>query len=97
MSNKGCIDIVYREWPEKLEAWLRVERKLNAIKNDVILNPAENVSNSVFDSEEKEVISNLLGYLVKEHEKKHGRLSYLLDKFGPPVLMLILREAMGKI
>ena len=97
MSNKGCIDIVYREWPEDLEAWLRVERKLNAIKNDVILNPAENVSNSLFDSEEMEVLHKLLEYLVKEHEKKHGPLSYLLDKFGPSVLMLILREAMGKI
>lgn len=97
MANIRCLGIVYREWPEKLEAWLRVERKLNVIKNDAISNPAENVSNSVFDSEEKEVLSNLLGYLVKEHEKKHGSLSYLLDKFGPSVLMLILREAMGKI
>jgi hypothetical protein len=97
MSNKGCIDIVYREWPEELEAWLRVERKLNAIKNDVLLNPAENASNSLFDSEEKVVLRKLLEYLVKEHEKKHGPLSYLLDKFGPSVLMLILREAMGKI
>lgn len=97
MSYNGCRDIVYHEYPEMLEAWLRVEKKLNAIKTDGISDPAENVSNSVFDSEEMEVFNKLLGYLVNEYEKKHGSLSYLLDKLGPSVLMLILREAMGKI
>ena len=97
MSNKGCRDIIYREYPDMLEAWLRLEKKLNEIKTDGISDPAENVSSSVFDSEEMEVLNKLLEYLVKEDAKKHGPLSYIVDKFGPPVLMLILREAMGKI
>jgi hypothetical protein len=93
MSNKGCIDIVYREWPEKLEAWLRVERKLNAIKDDAITCPARNVSYSEFDSEEREVLNKLLQYLVKEYERMHRPL----EKYGPSVLLLGLRELIEKL
>lgn len=93
MSNKGCIDIVYREWPEKLEAWLRVERKLNAIKYNAITCSARNVSYSEFDSEEREVLNKLLQYLVNEYERKHGPL----EKYGPSVLLLGLRELIEKL
>jgi hypothetical protein len=91
MSNNGCRDIVYRQWPDKLEALLRVEKKLCTMKDACASDPIE------FDPEEKEVLKELLDYLVKEYEKKHGSLSYLMDKFGPSIVTVILREALGKI
>ena len=91
MSNKGCMDIVYREWPDKLEAWLRVEKKLYTMKDACASDPID------FDPEEKEVFKSLLEYLIREYEKKHGPWSYLMDKFGPSIALLILREALGKM
>jgi hypothetical protein len=91
MSNNGCRDIVYREWPDKLEAWLRVEKKLNTMKDVCALDPFE------LDPEEKEVLKELLEYLIKGYETKHGTLSYLVDKYGPSLVTLGLREVLGKI
>lgn len=84
----SCIDIVYKNWPEDLEIWIRVEKKLHAIKTDGLSGPAKKISNSELDPEEREVLNNLLQYLVNEYEKKHGPL----EKYGPPILVLALRE-----
>lgn len=97
MNNKRCMDIVYRNWPEDLEIWIRVEKKLNASKTAVITGPAESVSTSEFDPEEIELIKKLLQYLVIEYEKRHGPFTYLADKFGPSVLMLAIKELVEKL
>jgi len=97
MSNHGCRDIVYREFPDKLEAWFRVEKKLHTMKGANELDPTEKILGSEFDPEEREVLIKLLMHLVKEYEKKHGPLSYLVDKFGPSMVTLVLREVLGKL
>lgn len=97
MKNKGCIEIVWRNWPEELESWLRVEKKLNAMKNSGVSDPTVKVLDTEFDPEEKEILKKLLEYLIMEYEKKHGPLSYLMDRFGPAMVTLVLREALGKL
>lgn len=97
MNNKGCKDIVYRNWPEDLEIWTRVEKKVNACKTVALTGPTENASTSEFDPEEMELIKKLLHYLVSEYEKRHGPFTYLADKFGPSVLMLAIKELVEKL
>jgi hypothetical protein len=97
MVNIGCRPIVNKEWPNELEAWLRCEKKLNALKKEVVSDHNRKVSTLVFDTEEKEVLRKLLDYLAKEHEKKKGRLNYLVDRFGPSIAILLLREGLGKL
>ena len=94
MSNDKCKEIVFQEFPEKLEAWIRVEKKLQAMKGTI---HAGDVLESEFDPEEREVLIGLLDYLVKEYERKNGPLSYLMDKFGPSIVIMVLREVLGKI
>ncbi len=93
MPRNGCTDIVYKNWPEDLEIWIRAEKKLKAIKNARISGPAINVSKSEFDPEEVRILNNLLHYLVNEYERKHGPL----EKYGPSVLLLGLRELIEKL
>lgn len=95
--NNGCRIIVNKEWPDELEAWLRCEKKLHEMRNEVVSDHTKKVSDLVFDTEEKEVLRKLLCYLTKEHEKKKGRLDYLVDRFGPSIAILLLREGLGKL
>lgn len=92
-----CTDIVYNNWPERLEVWIRVEKKLDAIKTVGLTGPAENVSTSLFDSEEVELINKLLQLLVSEYERKHGPVPYVLDKGVSVALMIGLRELFDKL
>lgn len=92
-----CTDIVYKKWPERLDVWIRVEKKLGAIKTVGLTGPAENVSTSLFDSEEVELINNLLQLLVSEYERKHGPVSYIVDKGVSVALMIGLRELVDKL
>lgn len=97
MTNNGCLDIVYRNWPEKLEIWFRVKTKLNVSKTVGLTGPAEYQSTSVFDPEEVELLNTLLQYLVSEYEKRHGPIPYIVDKAGTAVLMLGLKELVEKL
>lgn len=97
MKNSQCSDIIYQNWPEDLEIWFKVEKKLNASKTVGLIGPAENVSTLEFDHEEMELITKLLRYLVSEYEKRHGPFTYLADKFGPSVLMLAIKELVEKL
>ncbi len=97
MTNNRCMDIIYRNWPEDLEIWIRVEKKLNASKTVGLTGPAENGSALEFDPEEMELIKKLLQYLVSEYEKRQAPFAYLADKFGPSVLMLAIKELVEKL
>jgi len=94
MSNKCILEIVYKNWPDKLEAWIRVDKKLEAMKN---ISSTENNIVLDFDPDEKEVFNKVMEYLVSEYKTKRNPLVYLADKFAPSAFMLILREAIGKI
>lgn len=97
MTNNGCLEIVYRNWPDELEAWLRAEKKLNTMKNSGVSDHTEKVLDLEFSPEERKILIKVWEYLIKEHEKRHGSMYYLMDKFGPSIVMLALREAMGKL
>ena len=94
MPNEKCKEIIFREFPEKLDAWMRVEKKLQAMKDE---DHDKTVLDSEFDPEEREVLIELLDYLVKEYERKNGSLPYYIEKVGPSILALVLREVLGKI
>jgi len=50
MSNKCILEIVYKNWPDKLEAWIRVDKKLEAMKN---ISSTENNIVLDFDPDER--------------------------------------------
>jgi hypothetical protein len=97
MSLKGCRDIVNRNWPDFLAAWLRVEEKLDTMRSEAVTDPVTIVLGSEFDPEELEVLSKLMEYLVKKYEKSHGSLAYIAERFGPSVAILALKELFEKL
>ena len=95
MRNRCALEIVYTNWPEELDAWIRVDRKLDAMKNACSTGPVD--MGTVFDPDEMEVFLKLWEYLMSEYEKTHGTIPYIVDKFGPSGLMLVLKELIEKL
>jgi hypothetical protein len=97
MSLTGCREIVNKRWPDSLAAWLRVEEKLDAMRNEVVSGSTTIKLGLEFDPEEREVLSKLFNYLVKDYEMSHGSLAYIVERFAPSAALMLLKEVYEKL
>lgn len=88
--NDLCREIITKKYPEKLETYLSLERKLERGKSEII------PSSCVLTPNERDLLDLLMEELVIRYENKFGSLSYLTEKFGP-IILLIAKEILEKI
>jgi len=86
-----CREIIAEKYPEKLESYFSLKRKLEKGKCEVI------PSVCILTPSEREVFLLLMEELVTRHENKFGSLSYLIDKFGPAALVFVAKEIMERL
>lgn len=87
--NDFCREIIAKKYPNKLETYLSLDRKLERGKYEVI------PSDCPLTPEERELLILLIEELVMRYENKYRTLSYLIEKVGPYVLV-VAKEILEK-
>lgn len=87
--NDLCREIIAKRYPEKLETYLSLERKLERGKSEIV------PSSCVLTPNERDLLDLLMEELVIKYENKFGSLSYLIEKFGP-IALVIAKEILEK-
>jgi hypothetical protein len=91
---RGCRGIVEREWPELLEGFDRLEKKLSWMSEEVVRESCGNTFLTGLDQDEQRVLILLIAYLsgkagvIKSEES-------LIRKYGPELAIVILRGLLG--